>query len=295
MRLEISLLCALIIISLIFYLFPRIAENFSNNNSSAKPDFIIIDIPQTFQIYKKAMPAKPEISSQYEEVEMMEDVVIVETREIDSTFYMDSTLANLLYYENLLPYLGLEKFDPKSLKEEKEPLDHYREYLFEKLTKIYNDKNSFKIKSNVDDILAQSMGRDPNMLMVDIVAVIENTKRYINSKVNRNITINNIINTEHDWHILAVIWEKTSPTVFEIYEDEYVKKSNSVSSLKESLNNLEENGFVIEIEGFESDRYLPTFSSEKMIDLVNRFLARDLTNQQKDKLSSFLNFIIMSS
>lgn len=294
LHVELSFIFSIIAISLIFYLYPRFAEKFSKN-AIPEPDFIIIDIPPTIQLSHKVIPVIPEISSQYEEIEMMEDVEIVDTQIIDSTIYADSTLANLLYYEDFLPYLGLEKFDPKSLKEKKEPLDQYHEYLSERLTKIFENKYPIKSRSNVDDILARSMGRDPNMLKINIGETIESVSKYMKSNANRNIYINNIINTENDWFILATLWDKNSQTVFEIYEDESIRKENTVSSLKESLNNLEENGLVIKIDGYERKQYFAAFQPDEIIDVVNRFLAGNLTDQQHDTLSSFINFIIMNS
>jgi len=95
--------------------------------------------------------------------------------------------------------------------------------------------------------------------------------------------------------ILASLWEKKSQTVFDIYDNESIRKKNTVSSLKESLNNLEENGLVIEIGGYERNHYYPAFNPDEIIEIVNRFLANGVTIHQKDKLNSFLSFIILNS
>ncbi|MCK5033334.1 MAG: hypothetical protein KAS18_06855 [Calditrichia bacterium] len=295
LRLEISLLSVLIITILFFYFYPRFEQKFSTSKNLIEPDFIIVDTPRTYQIVEKIKPLLPVIPSQFEEIEFMEDVEIVENEVFDSTKFVDSSLANLLYYEDLLPYIGLEQFDPRLMEDKNEPLDQYREYLNYRLTEIFNNKKSYKSRSNIDDILTQSMGRDPNMLLIDIRSVIYAVNKYINPKTRRNITVQNIIESEKYWYILEVLWRKKTQTIFEIYDDESIRKVNTVASLKKSMNNLKENELVIEIESFERSHYFPSFSPDEMIDIVNKYLARDLTNKHKDILSSFLNFIIMNS
>ncbi len=139
------------------------------------------------------------------------------------------------------------------------------------------------------------MGRYPGMFRVDIGSVIDATKKYINSSNKRTITVNSIVNSEKHWYILELLWYKNGQTIFEIYADKYVSKINTVSTLKESMSNLKENGLVIEVEDFERSRYYPAHNPGEMIEIMNRLMAQDLPTQQKDILSSFINFIILNS
>jgi len=126
-RLELSFLIALIIVVMFFSLYPQFAQKFGINKSSLEPDFIIMDIPRTIQLLKKIEPPKPEIPAKFEEVELIDDVEIAAKVEIDSSFVVDSTEIALRYYEQLLPYLDLEKFDPGIFKQETEPLARAQE------------------------------------------------------------------------------------------------------------------------------------------------------------------------
>ena len=294
-RLEFSLLFALIIIVSIFYLYPKFEQRFGLNKPKLEPDFIVTDIPRTIQLLNKLKPPPPEIPSKFEEVELMDDVEIVINENIDSLNVIDSSEIALQYYQQLLPYLELEKFDPNALKNESEPLAQYQEYLNKRLTKIFSEKKSYKSRTQIDDVLAQSMGRDPGMLSVDIGSVVNATKNYFKSNKKRNITVDNIIKSEKYWYILELLWQKKGQTIFEIYTDESVRKNNSVATLKESLGNLQENGLVFEVEGYERSRYFPAQTPDEMIELTNRLLAKDLPSEQKEILSSFVNFIILNS
>jgi len=294
-RLEFSLLLALIITLTFFYLYPRFEEIFGINKPDLEPDFIVTDIPRTIQLLKKLKPLPPEIPAKFEEIELMDDVEIAENEAIDSTFVIDSTGIALQYYEQLLPYLDLEKFDPGTLKTDPEPLAQYNKYLNDRLEKIFNDKKSYKSRTNIDDILAQSMGRDPAMLSVNIGSVVDATKNYFRSKNRKNITVNSIIKSEKHWYILELLWEKKGQTIFEIYASDSVRKNNSMMTLKESIHNLEENGLVFKVEGFERSKFFPTHTPNEMIEVVNKLLAQDLSTQQKDILDSFVNFIILNS
>ena len=295
LRLEISLLLALIIITTFFILYPSFEKRFGMNKPDLEPDFIVTDIPRTIQLLKKLKPLLPEIPAKFDEVEFMDDVEIVENDVIDSTLIIDSTGIVLQYYEQLLPYLELDKFDPGTLKTDSEPLAQYNKYLNDRLDKIFKDKKSYKSRTNIDDVLAQSMGRDPAMLSVSIGSVVDATRNYFRSKNRKNITVNNIVKSKKHWFILELLWEKKGQTIFEIYANESVRKNNSIVTLKESMHNLEENGLVFKVEGFERSKYFPTHTPDKMIEVVNRLLAGDLPIQQKDILSSFVNFIILNS
>jgi len=294
-RLEFSLLLALNIILFFFYLYPRFEERFGNNKPNLEPDFIVTDIPRTIQLLKKLKPPPPEIPAKFEEVELMDDVEITKNEEIDSSMVIDSTDIALQYYEQLLPYLDLEKFDPGTLNTESEPLAQYNKYLNDRLEKIFKDKKSYKSRTNIDDIMAKSMGRDPAMLSVNIGTVVNATKNYFRSKNRRNITATSIINSEKHWYILELLWQKKGQTIFEIYADESVRKNNSVVTLKESMYNLEENGLVFKVEGFDRSKFYPAYTPDEMIEVVNKLLVQDLSTQQKDILSSFVNFIILNS
>jgi hypothetical protein len=295
LRLEISLLLALLMILTLFYLYPRFEERFGINKPNLEPDFIVTDIPRTIQLLKKLKPLPPKIPAKFEEVEFMDDVEIVENEVIDSTLIIDSTGIALQYYEQLLPYMDLDKFDPGTLKTESEPLAQYNKYLNDRLEKIFNDKKSFKSRTNIDDILAQSMGRDPAMLSVSIGSVVDATRNYFRSKNRKNITVDNIVKSEKHWYILELLWERKGWTIFEIYAEKSVRKNNSMATLKESMYNLEENGLVFKVEGFDRSKYFPTHTPDKMIEIVNRLLAQDLPIHQKDILSSFINFIVLNS
>jgi len=294
-RLELSFLIALIIVVMFFSLYPQFAQKFGINKSSLEPDFIIMDIPRTIQLLKKIEPPKPEIPAKFEEVELIDDVEIAAKVEIDSSFVVDSTEIALRYYEQLLPYLDLEKFDPGIFKQETEPLARYHEYLNKRLTEIFSEKKSYKSRTHIDDVLAQSMGRDPRMLSVDIGSVVDATKNYFKSNSKRKITVDNIIKSEKHWYILELLWSYKGQSIFEIYADESIRKKNTIVSLKESMNNLKENGLVFEVERFERSHYFPSFSPDEMIEIVNKLLAQDLSNHQKDKLSLYLNFVIINS
>ena len=139
------------------------------------------------------------------------------------------------------------------------------------------------------------MGRDPAMLSINIGSVADATKNYFRSKYRKNITVNNIVNSEKHWYILELLWEKKGQTIFEIYADESVRKKTSVATLQESMHNLEENGLVFKVEGFERSKFFPTYAPKEMIEVINKLLAQDLSTQQKDILSSFVNFIILNS
>lgn len=294
-RLEFSLLIALIIIGIFFFSFPKFKQMFIINDLNVKPDFIITDTPQTIQMLKKLKPPKPEIPAKFDEVELMDDVEIAESDSMDSTFISDSTKLAFHYYDQLLPYLNLEKFDPGVLKNEEEPLAQYNEYLNKRLTEIFNNKKSYSSRSHIDDYLSQSMGRDPGMLSIDIGAVVDATKKYFKTNRRTLITIDNIVSSEKHWYILEMLWDKKGQSIFEIYNNESVRKNNTIKTLKESMLNLSENGLVFEVEDNERSRYYPTHSPQKMIEIVNRMLAQDVSNQHKEILSSFVNFIILNS
>lgn len=294
-RLEIGFLAVIIAFVVIFYCFPEISSITNSTIDIIEPDFVIVDIPRTFYLNKIKKPTIPVISSQYEEFDLMGDVEIVNHSTPDSTQIYDSTFVDLLYYDDFLPYSAIDEFDPESLKEKKEPLDYYHDYLFEKLAEIDKHKNTFKIRSNVDDFLVQSMGRDPNMLTVNIGNVVDETKKYIVSNKKNSITIHNIVETEKDWYLLEVLWQKKTHSIFEIYNDDSVKNQNTILSLKKSIENLKNNGLVFEIEIYNTTHYSPTFKPDQMIEIVNKLLVQDLTTQQKTKLSSFLNFIVLNS
>jgi predicted transcriptional regulator len=295
LQVEISLLSTLIITSLFFYFYPSIEQKFKSNNSIIEPDFIITYIPRTYQEIEKVKPPIPESPVFFEETELMEDEEIAKKEDVDSLIFKDSSEIALLYYEDLLPYPDLEKFDPNTLQTQIKPLDQYHEYLNNRLTEIFSERKSYKNRTYIDDVLAQSMGRDPGMLSVNIGSVIDATKKYINSNNKRNISVDSIIKSEKHWYILELLWEKKGQTIFEIYTDESIRKNNTVATLKESINNLKENGLVFEVEDFERSRYFPAHNPDEMIEIVNRLLAQDLPAQQKDILSSFVNFIILNS
>jgi len=294
LHIELSFLIALLLLILLFYLYPRFAEKFFHRKL-VEPSFIIVDIPPSIQHEKKVKPAPPQITAEYEELEILEDVDIFDEQQTDTTSSTDSLFAHLLYYDSLLPFSIYDNFDPNSLIKEKEPIDRYKEYLNDRLTKIFNDQRNYNPRSAIDDILAQSMGRDPNMLMVDVGAVIKKTRHLLAQLKNRQITINGILNTENEWYLLPVLWERKSHTALELYEYESVKKSNTVFSLKKSLNTLEKNGFLFKIEGHNEVRYIPAFNPDELIEIVNKLLAGNITVPQKDKLNSFLSFIIIFS
>lgn len=294
-RIEIGFLLAIFLIMILFYIYPRFEYTLGLKKSIEQPDFIITEIPRTFQQYKKIKPPQPVSPTKYDEVEFLEDVEIAENEESNSSAKLDSLNFGLLYYEDLLPYLGLGRLDSQSLEEQKKPLDLYHDYLNYRLTEIFKNKNNFKSRTQVDDILAQSMGRNPNMMQIDIGQVIVAAKDYINSNKSRTITINNIINTEKYWYILELLWKKKGQTVFEIYADDSVRKKNTIISLKESMQNLKENGLVTKVAGYERDHYFPTFSPDEMVEIVNKLSAQHLSGQHKNILSSFMNFIIMHS
>jgi hypothetical protein len=294
-RLELCLLIVLIITILFFSLYPRFEQKFGLKNSSTEPDFILTEMPRTYQSIKKPAPPLPKIYSYSDDIELMEDVEIVKKEEIDSSSVSDSNIVDLLYYENLLPFLGLQEFDSNYYQVQPQPLDQYQEYLNNRLLEIFSNKNSYKSRTNVDDFLTKSMGRDPNMLNINIGSVIEATKKYINSNKKRIITAHNIINTKNHWYILEILWNKKGQSIFELYENESIRKMNTIASLKESMHNLKENGLIFEIEGYERSHYYPIHNPEEMIEIVNRILAQDLSNPQKDILFSFLNFVVLNS
>jgi predicted transcriptional regulator len=294
-KIELSLFLALVFTITLFYLYPRFEQRFGINKPRLEPDFIVTDIPRTIQLLKKLKPPPPEIPAKFEEIEFVDDVEITKIENIDSLNVVDSSEFVFQYYKQLLPYLDLEKFDPNVLEIQPEPLDQYHEYLNNRLTQIFKDKKSYKSRSHVDDVLAQSMGREPGMLKIDIGSVVNATNNYFKSNNKRNISVENIIKSEKHWYILELLWQKKGQTIFEIYTEESVRKINSVATLKESMNNLKENGLVFEVEGFERSRYFPAHNPDEMIEIVKRLLAQDLPTQQKDILSSFINFIIFNS